>query len=400
VSDKKKRPSKKFVRSIIVFIIISAVVQLAALAFMTPQGLGAIYPYVLHMRSEEINTGDAGIGEYFSLHSEIEDAGLVILSVDTDVKDSYILAADYLRFLVKFINVSNVALYIQQMRVKSISDAAVAGDYVSFDKACDSQRELKVLCDQIYSFASSVYTMNSRLSPDKKIGMVGIKGHSKLNDIKSSLTADLYIIPGGSTGDHLEVLDAKTNEEYAALFRKHEEKLKEVLGNKFDYHNERCAFVEENAIEENFALRNLARYAPAGEKTVFAVLPEELLGNNSVFVKKAEEIYGKVVVCNTVYYDCVTLDDDKAEASRNDGDYPGFFDGIRIAEAKKLEGFRRYYKKIVNSFSSDELDGRMDLIGDTGEKTFFIISGSGPVTYNEDLSEETGTVGTVNVAPG
>jgi len=42
----------------------------------------------------------------------------------------------------------------------------------------------------------------------------------------------------------------------------------------------------------------------------------------------------------------------------------------------------------------------MDLIGDTGEKTFFIISGSGPVTYNEDLSEETGTVGTVNVAPG
>lgn len=400
MSDKKKRFSKKFIRGVVVFVIITVVVQLAALAFMTPQGLAAVYPYILHMKSEEINTGDANIGEYFSLHNDVENAGLVILSVDTNVKDSYTLAADYLRFLVRFTDVSRVALYTQQMRLKGMSDAAVAGDYIGFEKACDKQRELKSLSDQIYSFVGSVYTMNSRLAPDNKIGIVGIKGNSRLSDIVSYLTADLYITPGGSNGEHMEILEAKTNEEYAALFRKHEAKLREILGNKFDGHAERCVYVEENAIEENFALRNLSRYAPAGEGTVFAVMPERFAGEDSVFVKKAEQIYGKVVVAKTLYYDCVTLDEKKSEVQRNDGDYPDFFKGIRIAEAKKLEGFRDYYKKAVNSFSNDKLEERMSVIGYAGEETFFIISGSGPITYNEDQNEETGTVGTVNVAPG
>ena len=269
------------------FVIITVVVQLAALLFMTPQGLAAVYPYILHMKSEEINTGDANIGEYFSLHNDVENAGLVILSVDTGIKDSYTLAADYLRFLVRFTDVSDVAMYIQQMRLSDISSAVVSGDYVGFEKACDKQRDLKALSDQIYSFAGSVYAINSRLAPDKKISMVGIKGQSGLSDIISTLTADLYIIPGGSNGEHMEILEAKTSEEYVTLFRKHEAKLREILGNKFDNHAERCVYAEENAIEENFALRNLSRYAPAGEGTVFAVLPEHLLGDDSVFVKKA-----------------------------------------------------------------------------------------------------------------
>ena len=229
---------------------------------------------------------------------------------------------------------------------------------------------------------------------------VGIKGHDDLGDVINYLSADLYTAPGGASGEHLELLSAKTNEEYVRLFKKHEETLKEVLGGKFDIHSERFLSVQENAIEERSALRNLERYAPADKGTVFAVLPDYLCKDGSVFVEMAKEIYGEVLVTDTVYYDCVTLSEKSEETPRNDGSFPGFASGIRIASAKDLEGFREYFADAVNSFDSHKLSDRMKIIGDAGKDTFFIVCGSGPITYNGIEKEETGTVGTVNVAPG
>ncbi len=394
----KNKHTKKLVRGIIIFAAVAMVIQVAALIFATPGGLYGIYPYILYFNSDRIETGDSGIGEYFSMHSEIENAGLIILSVDTEVADSYRLAADYMKFLGRFTNISSVALYTQNIRMSGISEGIINSNYEKYEGAVELQKKAGVLPDQTYTFVNSVYTMNSRLSPDNKFSLVGIKGHDSFQDVLADMTTELYITPGGTSGEHREIIDAKTGEEYVALFKKHEEKLREILGEKFDVYKERCLYVEENAVEENYALNNLKRYAPAGEGTVYAILPERLCKEDSVFLKKAEETYGKVVVTDTVYYDCTTLGDE-GEISRNDGDFPAFSDGIMIAPAKELEGFRNYYKKVVNSFSSEKLEDRMKVIGDAGEKTFFIIVGSGPVTHESD-KEETKTVGTVNVAPG
>ena len=399
MSEIKSKHKKKLIRGIVIFAVCTVALQALALAFVTPGGLAALYPYILSWNAEEITTGDNTVSEYLSMNDDIKDAGLIVLGADINIADSYRLATDFMRYISKFTSVTSVALYTQQVRVVGISDGIISGDYQKYTEAVDAQKKTGALNDQIYSFLNSVYTMNSRLSDDNKFTISGIKGYDKFENIKNDLMTELYLTPGGTNGEHTEMFYAKSGEEYARLFRKHEGVLSEILGSRFEFHKERCSYVEEDAVEENFALNNLARFAPAGEGTVFAIVPEKLCADGSVFLKKAEEIYGKVVAVKTVYYDCKTLGDE-GEITRNDGDFPSYAsEGIMVASANDLKGFRSYYEKVVNSFSSEKLADRMDVIGDAGKRTFFIIVGSEAVTYKE-AEEETKTVGTVNVAPG
>ena len=92
-----------------------------------------------------------------------------------------------------------------------------------------------------------------------------------------------------------------------------------------------------------------------------------------------------------MYYNCTTLVEQE-EIEVNDGAFPLFVKGVRIAEAGQLKGFRDYYRKISHTDTPR-------IMGDAGVKTFFIVSGSGPVTYKGD-TEGNNTAGTVIVAPG
>lgn len=385
------------IRGIIIFAVAAVLIQAAAILFMTPRGLAALYPYVLLWESEKITTGDAGLGEYFPLHSDVEDAGLIILAIDTNVSDSYKLAGDYLQFLGRFTHISSVALYTSRTRVIGISDASVDGDYEAFVNSCNAQKKSGILPDQMYNFAEKIYTLNSRLSPDMKFTVNGILGQDDIKDVISSLTADLYMAPGGFSGDHIEVTEAKTEEEFVALFEKHYNIIEEILGQKFQRHAERYSYVAEGTLEESSAVQILEKYSPPGDGAVFALLPEHLCAEGSPFITKAEEVYGKVIVTRTEYYNCTTLDG-KEEVPRNDGSFPLFVSGIRIASAGALADFRNYFGRIANTFASDELDDRMSMIGEAGKNTFFVISGSGPVTFGAD--EDKPITGTVNVAPG
>lgn len=394
----KNPHNKKLIRGAVAFAVTALVLQLLALLFMTPSGLETLFPYILYSNSEEIETGDSGIGEYFSMYDEIEDAGLVILSVDLNVADSYKLASDYLKFLGRFTRVSSVAFYTQQGRVSGISDGIVSSDYAKFQSACDLQKKSLVFPDQFYTLLSNMYTMNSRLSPDNKFTLSGIMSSDSLADIIGVMTTDFYMTPGSFGGEHMEILGAKTNEEFVSLFRKHEAAIAELMDSKIEYYRELVAYVEEDAIEENFALKNLLKFSPPGEGTVYAILPEHLCKADSVFVKKASEIYGGAVVTDTVYFDCKTIENGET-STRNDGDFPRFAEGIKIASARELSGFRNYYEKVVRSFSSDKAEDRMDFIGEAGVRSFFIIAGSDAVTVAEPKEENEHT-GTVNVAPG
>ena len=389
--------SKKITMGIAIFIAAVLVLQGIALLTMTPNGLSLLYPYVLAAKSDKITTGDAGIGEYFSLHKDIEDAGAVVLFIEPDVEDSYKLASDYLGFLSKFTRISSAAVYTMNSRVRSISDAALGGDYNEFAKKCDNQRRSKTFSDQFFLFLEKVYSMNTRLTPDNKISIVGFKGHDDLKDILNEMTNDLFSSAGGLGGEHTAILDSRTPEEYSERLMKHESALRGFLGDKAEKYFGTIDVVMSGNIEETYAVKNLVKYSPAEEGTVFIVAPRYLADKNG-FVEKIEENYGKTVVTNTAYYDCITLEN-KEELPLNDGAFPGIVTGIRIATAEKLADFREYYGKVCNSFDSDKLAERMNVIGDAGERAFFIISGSGPVTFEQDKKESV-TQNTVLVAPG
>ncbi|MBQ7827347.1 MAG: hypothetical protein IJ386_03690 [Clostridia bacterium] len=388
------------IRGVAVFAAIILVLQGLALLFMTPGGLEVIYPYALAVRSDGIKTGDAGIGEYFSLHKDVEDAGIIIIAADLNVDDTYRLASDYLTFLGRFTKISTAALYTSYHRVRNISNASVAGDYTAFAKACNNQRVSKALSDQFFTFLEKIYSLNSKLTPDNKITVAGVKGNTDYKGMINSLTTDIFTSSGSLDSSFSKILSAKSPEEFVGAFKEAESELAEVLGDKFDGYLEMLDPVLNGTIEELYALKNIIKYAPAGDGAVFALLPRELCGDDSPLIKGLEEHYGKVVVTNTVYYNCTTLDN-KDEIPLNDGsNFPTFIEGIRIASSEKLKGFREYFEKVSNSFDSESLESRLDAIGETGEKTFFIISGSGPVTFIEEKKEEAGAPGTVLVAPG
>lgn len=399
VTNIKKLFTKNLIRGVAVFVAVILVLLGVAHLFMTPSGLEMLYPYALALRSDSIKTGDAGLGEYFSLHKDVEDAGVIILASELDVDDTYRLASDYLTFLGRFTKVSTAAVYTPYSRVRNISKASEEGNYSSFAKACNNQRVSKALSDQFFLFLEKVYSLNTKLTPDNKISVTGIKGNTDYKGLISSLVTDIFTLTGDIGGTYSEVFNAKSSDEFVELFKKHESSLAEVLGDKFENYYEMLDHVLSGTVEEMYAIKNFERYIPAGEGAVFAVLPRKLCEEDSILIRKLEELYGKVVLTNTVYYDCTTLEN-REEKPLNDGTFPGFADGIRIASANKLKGFRDYYEKVSGTFDSESLSDRSGAIGEAGKNTFFIISGSGPVTFSEEKKEQAGTPGTVLVAPG
>lgn len=389
--------SKKLIRGAVLFIVIAVLLQCVAVFFMTPAGVERLFPYILLARSERINTADASLGEYFPLHKDAEEAGLIILSVDTNVAASYRLASDYLEFLGKFTDISAVALYAQNAKIGTMSAAAESGDYERFSAVCDNERSIGVLPNQLIDFAGKVYTLNSRLSPDKKLKMCGIKGSISLKDVINSLSSDLFTTPGGFSGEHTEVMDAETETEYAALFAKHEERLRELLGDRFDYHAERCAFAAAGTLEESTAAVNLQKYAPAGEGAVFALLPEYLCEEGSPFLETVSKIYGSVLVTRVFYSNCESIEDGET-VLRDVPGFPRIFSGIRIAAADRLVGFEKYYALTVGAESEERLDDVGDMLNAAGTETFFIIGGSEAVDFGAE--EEAEKTGTVTASPG
>lgn len=392
--------TKKLIRGVAVFAAIILVLQGLALLFMTPGGLEAIYPYALAVKSDGIKTGDAGIGEYFSLHKDVEEAGIIVLAADLNVEDTYRLASDYLTFLGRFTKISTAAVYTPYNRLRNISVASVAGDYSSFAKACSNQRVSKALPDQLFTFLEKIYSLNSKLTPDNKIAVAGVMGSSDYKGVVNLLTADIFTSSGFFDGTFSKILDAKSPEEFVDSFKEAQPELEQVLGDKINQYVEMLDPILNGTLEEAYTLYNIKRYAPAGDGAVFALLPRELCMEDSPLIKGLEEHYGNVVVTNTVYYNCTTLDG-KDEVSLNDGNgFPKFIEGIRIASAEKLRGFRKYFEKVSNSFDSESLSERLEVIGETGDKTYFIISGSDAVTFAQEKKEEAGAPGTVLVAPG
>lgn len=384
--------SKKLIRGAVLFTAIALLLQCIAVFFMTPTGVAGLFPYILLARSETVNTADASLGEYFPLHKDAEEAGLIVLSVDTNVAASYRLASDYLEFLGKFTDISAVALYTQNMKVSAMSSAAEAGDYEKFSAVCDNERKLGVLPNQLIDLAGKVYTLNSRLSPDKKLKMCGIKGSMSLSDLINSLSADLIMVPGGFSGEHTEVMDARTEAEYAALFEKHGERLRELLGNSYDYHAQRSVFAAAGTLEASTAALNLEKYAPAGEGAVFALMPEYLCKEDSPFLEAAREIYGSVLVTRVFYSDCESFEDGKP-VLRDSSGIPKIFDGIRIAAADRLDGFGKYRAMTGGDGSIGKDDVAREMISAAGKETFFIIGGSEAVDFGaEEEAEKTGTV--------
>jgi len=388
---------KDLVRGTVVLLLLSIVIQSILLLLFTAEGLGKIYPHFLLAESNEIELGDTNLGEYFKLTDDVKDSDLIILSVDTGVKDSFRLASDYLQFIGKFTDVSSVAMYVKNTRIIGMSNAAVKGDYESFMNARELQRKTNVFSNQIYEFCEKVYSINTMRSPDTKLRMIGIKGYVDLDDIKTLLSADLYTAPGGYSGEHLNILEAETVEEYIEMFELYEDDLRKMLSGRFAYYLELYESIVANTIEEDSAIRYLKRLAPPENGAVFALLPEYLCVEGSPFLEKVEEIYDKVTVTRTVYYDSKTISDGE-EMVRNDGPFPDDKIGIRILMKNKLVSFRDYFEKVTNYFSSESLEERTKVIGEAGRRTFFIISGSDAVEYGEKTDDE--EKNSPQVAPG
>lgn len=399
MSETNNNHSSKQIRGVVIFIIIALFIQLLAVLFLTTSGLGVMYPYLLYMNSKKISIGDNNISEYFPMSDDISDSDMIILSVDTGVADSYRLAGDYLQYISKITEISSVAVYLENMRISGISNAAVSGIYSDFSEACNRQREQEIVPNQLLTFMEKIYSLNLNRPSDAKTSIIGIKGNTSFKGVISSLTGDLYTSPGGYTGEHLEVLDAKTEDEYIRLFKKHKDAIKEVLGSKFERHLEYYEYIVNGTLKESISIKNLLRLAPSENGAVYAVLPEEFCTEDSPFLKMARENYNKVTVTRTVYYNSKSLaDKDSEPVVKSEGFFPGKSNEFRIMYDNSLTWFRRYFAKVSNNFMSEKLSSRMDFIGETGENTYFIICSSKSVTFgNEEKNKNTAEV---VVAPG
>ncbi len=365
----KKLFDNKILRGIAVFAAAVIVLQTAALLLFSTGGVRTLYPVALTLASDKINTEDSLVGEYHKIQDEIEKASLIVLSVDPGVDDSYVLASDLFEFVRRYVKISNVAVYYTSAAMANVSEKLEKGDRHSVRSIIDTLDNYTYIPTRFMSFLGVLCDVENKTAPDAKFGLVGVSGMSSYSAFLSSFTSEL-ILSGIPMNDEITpLLNPASEEEFIAAFRTASDTLSVSLGDKFAKYSAMVDALEKGELAGYTAADNLSHLAPAGNGTVFAVLPREA-AQNGTFEEYTRETYGDVLILDTVYSGCRSYDG-KTVTSVNDVSLPLVPAGIRIAPAGSLEAFRKYTDGVTHGG-----DATAKLIGDAGEKTFFVINKS------------------------
>lgn len=393
MQKKKSRVHSKLFFGAAVFLVCALIVQSICLVAATEQGQMMLFPLNMRLNSSKISKSELSVSEFYPIHDEIDSAKLIVLSIDEGVADSYTLAERYLEFLRRFTDLDYVVTYASNSRLTAINEASVSGDGQAFSEAIENCRKYRSFSEEYLSFVSECYDANSKLLPDNKFSLFGIRSIESFADVRSRLTEELLFVPNGFDSELQKLTAEQDSATFCSRFKELSSKLSDVLKDKYETYSHEVELLENGCLAEMSAFEKMESLVPTGEGVIFALLPESICYSGSPFLEAAEQYYGKTVVHRVRYYDCQSKNL-RDTTQRNDGFMSFLFDGIRIVPMSKSSAFRNRLAAICNaSSSSAEIDS---LIGDVGRSSVFTIGGSSGVSYawesetaDTDTSEDT-----------
>lgn len=363
------------------FIVIASVAQLIFALLFTAQGLFAIYPTVLRMKSEKISQ-DNVFPEYFDVRSEFSHKGLYILGADTGVSASYDVIIDYLRFLKQSAEVSVLSLNISKYDAGKINDCLLAENPEEREKGIKFFRSSKNYSEEFCTFVRSLCQINDRLTPQRKISVASNKVpdlFSKTvseiqNDIISALSTDPVLV-GSYT--------CRTVDEFLAYVKANEVTFREFLGNeKFE---ELLVLDEHNKLGdyEEWAYSSIVSEYCA-DNTVLSVCEPNMIRDGSPLFAYISQSDIECTPVQIKYSKCQTLDKKKETVSLSDISVPFTSENdIFFVSAKKAESFISYYRKIANPSAIPSREKIANALSVFSTDSFFIVCNSDAVSYTK-----------------
>ena len=372
----EKSGSSRFRRAAL-FVALAVIIQAIFVVLLTPQGLSAIYPYLVRQSGEQIKTEDNSFQEYFELRREFADSEAFFIGADTAVADSYEVILDYLRFTNRFFGVSHLALGVHETTARRINDCLNAKTSEQYNEAMALLASSGRFTAEFLSFVSRLCRYNSNLA---------LNVHSIYVPSVQSVTSGRIssLVMSGTTQPSAQVsysVSIRDVDEFFDYFNENSDAFAQFLGDEeYDYFR---------SVEEHYRAGDYEEWALCekikplvGEKTLFVVDPETA-GDYSAFRAGADSLGVKCAFVQVKYVGCRALSTD-GNLDKNDLDLPFAPDrGILFVSGEKIEWFRKYYRFVANPSGNESRLALQCALDAFSTRHFFIVVGSPAAAYGE-----------------
>ena len=374
----KEKNSAHFRRAAI-FIAAAMIVQAIFVVFFTPQGLRTVYPYVLRLKSEEIED-DSSFAEYYDLRNEFADADAFFLGADLSVADSYKVILDYIRFTKRYFDISVVALRVGEMSAEKINACLNAPDDALEAAITDFTTSGRYTTEFI-AFVRSLCEFNKTLPPKRKLSVKSIYVESVESAVVGRVSSLIMSDPSGMAGEISYAISISAASEFFDYFDEHAAAFEAFLGAE-----QYARFVETEAHYRAGDYNEWAlceKIAPTlGVPTLYVVDPS-IASPQNAFRYAIAALGAKGAFVQVKYSGCQTLSS-AGVVDKNDVDLPfASKRSIRFVSGERLEGFRSFYRFVADPSGKGRKDGEIEAIDSFATRDMFIVIGSPAVSYGD-----------------
>ena len=366
-------------RSAAIFITIALLCQLLFVFLFTPNGLSVIYPTILRVSSEKIES-DASFAEYYDVKDDYSSGDIFFLGADLGVGESYTVIIDYLRFLKQNADVCILALDISDYKAGLINDCIFSEGEAAYMENIAALRSVGGDTDDFYDFVRALYNINSTLTPKRKINVVSNKINGLYRDTVSRLKDNVMF---NHTGDVVinKTLNISDPAELISYIKENEQAFREYMDEEmFDSYMTIAEHMEADDYDEWQYAEKLGKLY-SGVPMLW-VCSRELIDAGSKFYGYVDEFEAEYRAVQIRYSKCTRVNIDKTTSELDEISIPFAFENeIFFVFGGKTRAFLDYYRRIANPFENEKKSGIASALDDFATNDFFIVCRSGPAEY-------------------
>lgn len=374
--EQRSAHKMKGLRVSALFIALALVLQLIFVLFLTPQGLSHVYPYVVRVKSEEIES-DASFAEYYDLRTDFADGELFFLGADMNIAQSYFVVIDYLRFLKKSFDINYLALDV------TITYAGYINDYISADDETLPEAEEKIMrakkTTAFYEFLKELRDFNKTLTPQRKLTVLGIDTIDIYEEIIDPFRERVIGSWVNTNTSITSALQTDTPDEFFDHFDANAEAFEEYLGKKEFDRVVRARDLYRTGTYNERKLADKIKAIPEGK--ALCVVSNEHLSAKSPFFGCLED-ERKAYSIQTKYYNCQKGPREQKITTVSDLELPFSSEpNVRFVTEEDTAVFRSFYRTVSNPASREDKAELASFFDEFATPYFFIVSNSPPSLY-------------------
>ena len=205
------------------------VIQFAAVLFLTPEGLSAVFPLAVSYNGETV-VPDFVFDEYYDLKSEFEGCDTFFIGADTTVADSYTAILDLFRFLNRYFDVRTLGLNVGKATASRVNDCLAAKSADELEEKIAALRASGIFSGEFISFARALAAFASTRPLGKELQVRSVNSDTVRRATLDKVHSELIARWGSADKELTDALSINDVDVFFEHFYAHEEMYREFLG--------------------------------------------------------------------------------------------------------------------------------------------------------------------------